>query len=89
MLRFVIQKMRNRKWMVLCLLLGNLLMVSIAAAAPMYSAAALQRTLMSGLSDYLMEKNVNPASAAARTLYMANKKDYVKMENCQNVTIVQ
>jgi len=89
MLRFVIQKMRNRKWMVLCLLLGNLLMVSIAAAAPMYSDAALQRTLMNDLSEYMVEENVNPASVLVRTNFLVksgNSEIEVKrVDSCEQI----
>ena len=57
MLSFVLQKIRSKKWMVISLLLGNLLMVAIAAAGPMYSEAALQRTLTRNLSNYYIENN--------------------------------
>ena len=39
MIRFVIRKMLNKKWMVLALLVGNILLVSITAGNPMYSSA--------------------------------------------------
>ena len=39
MIGFVFQKMWSKKWMILSLLLGNLLMVAIAAAGPMYCPA--------------------------------------------------
>ena len=45
MLRFVIRKMLNKKWMVLSLLVGNILLISIAASNPMYTDAVLKRTL--------------------------------------------
>lgn len=65
MLSFVFQKMRSKKWMVLCLLLGNLLMISIAVAVPMYSQAALQRALTRNLSDYLTESGNHPGTIVA------------------------
>lgn len=45
MLNFVFRKIESKKWMVISLLVGNLLMIAIAAASPMYSQAVLQRTL--------------------------------------------
>ena len=36
MLRFVLRKMVNKKWMVFALLIGNILLVSITAANAMY-----------------------------------------------------
>lgn len=52
--------------MVLSLLIGNLLMISIAAASPMYSQATLQRTLTRSLSDYYVERNVYPGLFVVR-----------------------
>lgn len=60
MLKFIIQKMWNKKWMMVSLLLGNLLLISIAAANPMYSQAVLQRTLNQKLSTYFGESNHHP-----------------------------
>ncbi|MBR3503167.1 MAG: ABC transporter permease [Clostridia bacterium] len=60
MLRFVIRKMVSKKWMVLALLIGNVLLVSITASNPMYTQAVLQRTLLTGFNNYLTEKNRYP-----------------------------
>ena len=57
MLKFVLRKMLNKKWMVLALLIGNILLVSITAGNPMYTQAVLQRTLTQSLQDYLTENN--------------------------------
>ena len=60
MLRFVIRKMVNKKWMVLALLIGNILLVSITASNPMYTQAVLQRTLLNELSKQILEDKINP-----------------------------
>ena len=65
MLGFVFQKIKSKKWMILCLLLGNLLMVSIASAVPMYSQASLQRALTRNLGDYLTETGQHPGTIIA------------------------
>lgn len=62
MLRFILCKIRNKKWMILSLLLGNLLMVAIAASSSMYSQAALQRMLTSDLNEYMTETNKYPGN---------------------------
>ena len=46
--------------MVISLLLGNLLMVAIAASTPMYSQAILQRTLTRRLNESYTETNRHP-----------------------------
>ena len=46
--QFAFRRIESRKWMVISLLIGNLLMIAIAAASLMYSR---------NLSDYYVEKN--------------------------------
>ncbi len=60
--------------MVISLLVGNLLMISIAAGSPMYSQAVLQRTLTRNLSDYYVERNSHPGLIVVRGGYTAGKK---------------
>ena len=67
MIRFVIRKMLNKKWMVLALLVGNILLVSITAGNPMYTRAVLQRTLTRNLETYLVENNAYPGLITIRT----------------------
>ncbi|MCI9141326.1 MAG: ABC transporter permease, partial [Lachnospiraceae bacterium] len=69
MLSFVFRRIESRKWMVISLLIGNLLMIAIAAASPMYSRAILQRTLTRNLSDYYVEKNKYPGLIVLRGSY--------------------
>ncbi len=61
MLRFILRKLINKKWMAICLLIGNLLLIAVAASNPIYSDAVLQRTLTKTLSQKLTETNSYPA----------------------------
>ncbi len=60
MLRFVIRKMLSKKWMILSLLIGNILLISIAAGNPMYTHAVFQRTITKNLENFLTTKNAYP-----------------------------
>lgn len=60
MIRFIKQKLLHKKWMVISLLIGNILLVAIACSNPMYQGAALQKTLSSHLSNYITTENANP-----------------------------
>ena len=60
MIRFIKQKLLHKKWMVISLLIGNVLLIAIACSNPMYQNAALQKTLQSKLNNYIQEENVNP-----------------------------
>lgn len=55
MLEFVLQKIKSKKWMVLSLLIGNILLTAIAAGSPMYSHAVLQRMLTRNLTQYMTD----------------------------------
>jgi len=64
MFKFTLRKMLSKKWMVLSLLIGNILLISIASSNPMYMKAVLQRTLMQNLQAYLVENNAYPGTAS-------------------------
>jgi len=67
MLRFVIRKMFSKKWMVLSLLIGNILLISITAGNPMYTRAVLQRTLTKSLEAKLENTNNYPGLITMRS----------------------
>ena len=77
MLRFVIRKMVSKKWMVLALLIGNILLVSITASNPMYTQAVLQRTLTTSLNSYLSERNRYPGLYSVRAGGLPSKNGLV------------
>jgi len=66
MFNFIFQKLINKKWMVASLLLGNLLLIAVASANPMYSQAVMQRTLTQDMGEYLLEKNIHPGLLVVR-----------------------
>ena len=59
MFRFMIQKLRHKKWLALCLLVGNILLVAVAAGYPMYKDASLQRMLSDEFREYTKENGVD------------------------------
>lgn len=70
MIRFIKQKLLHKKWMVVSLLIGNILLIAIACSNPMYQGAALQKTLSSKLDNYIQTENANPGVAS----FVANMK---------------
>ena len=85
MIGFVFQKMWSKKWMILSLLLGNLLLVAIAAAGPMYSEAALQRTLTRNLSDYYVGNNKHPGTILLWSYSDSKKAQYERWEQSEEL----
>lgn len=63
MFRFVLRKMLHKKWLMAALLIGNILLVSIAAGNPMYTEAALQRMLTNTMADYVTQNGRYPTTA--------------------------
>ena len=62
MLQFIAQKLLNKKWLILSIVIGNILLVAIASCNPMYTKAALRKMLTSEMDEYLEEKNQYPGT---------------------------
>ncbi|MBO4696865.1 MAG: FtsX-like permease family protein [Lachnospiraceae bacterium] len=62
MLQFIAQKLLNKKWLILSIVIGNILLVAIASCNPMYTKAALRKMLTSEMDTYLEEKNQYPGT---------------------------
>lgn len=75
MLRFIYQKLMNKRWLILCIIIGNILMVGIASCNPMYTKAALQKMLTKDMNTYLEQNNVYPG-----TVYVEAKLSNKRLE---------
>lgn len=87
MFEFVKQKMLNKKWIMLCLITGNILLVAVAGCNPMYTEAIQQKSLKMAMTNYVIENNKYPGeirvdaevvisgkNASASRYYEAEKK---------------
>ena len=74
MIRFVLRKMLHKKWLMAALLIGNILLVAIAAGSPMYTDAALQRMLTDTMGDYVAQNGRYPTTAYLLCNVAANNK---------------
>jgi len=61
MIQFLFKKLVKNKLMVLCLLVGNILLVGIVSATPLYSNATMERILQQGFRQYSQENQRHPA----------------------------
>ena len=59
MLTLLFRKMRNTKWMVICLLIGFIMATAMTSAIPIYMDASLQRMLIKAMQAYQEENNEN------------------------------
>ncbi len=72
MLRVMLQKIWHKKWMVLCLLLGSMLLIATVVGFPLYRNAAFDRMLVDEFQNYLAENGEWPAKNRFITI---SKKD--------------
>ena len=76
MLTLILQKIVHKKWMVLCLLIGNILLLAVAVSYPMYRTSSFQRMLTDEFDAYLEETGDWPASVSV-SLYRNKGKEGV------------
>lgn len=87
MFRFIKQKLMHKKWMVICLLIGDILLAAIASSNPMYREAALEKTLKSKYSNYIEQTNKYPGTVlfeAAMNAGKGQEQEFVDMETTAN-----
>ena len=60
MLRVMLQKLWHKKWMVLCMLLGSLLLIATVISFPLYRTAAFDRMLQDELEAYMTARAHGP-----------------------------
>ncbi len=90
MIRFMLQKLLYKKWMVISLLIGNILLIAIACSNPMYKNASLQRTLKKSFGDYIEQEGVYPGVVAvesAMTKDQSNESDYLMMSELSDTVL--
>lgn len=85
MIRFIKQKLIHKKWMVVCLLIGNILLAAIASSNPMYRDAALEKTLKSKYSKYIEETNKYPGVVNFEASMNAGKGHEEEFRNMQEM----
>ena len=61
MIAFLFRKMWKNKWLMFCLLIGNILLLGVVATTPMYVQATMQRILQQNLRQVQWRDNQHPA----------------------------
>lgn len=90
MIRFMLQKLLYKKWLVISLLIGNILLIAIACSNPMYKNASLGRTLKKSFADYIEREGVYPGVVtieSAMTRDQSNEADYIKMSELSETAL--
>ena len=61
MFSFMLQKLLHKKWMVLCLLIGNVLLMAVTVSHPMYRVSSFQKMLTDEFEQYREDEQCWPA----------------------------
>lgn len=73
MLRFVLNKIKNKKWLNLCLLAGISLLAAVFTCHPMLENGSANRLLRTGFAEYAEENGEFPAVFSRDGLYDINE----------------
>ena len=60
MLTFLLKKLKQKKWMVFCLFIGNILLVAVVISHPLYKQATLDKMLEDEFRNYISDNSINP-----------------------------
>lgn len=82
MLTLLFRKMRNTRWMVLCLFIGFLLAAGMMSTVPIYMNSSLQRILIKDMQAYQTETGLYPGE------YIVSSSISVKASNEERRTAV-
>ncbi|MCL2527004.1 MAG: ABC transporter permease [Defluviitaleaceae bacterium] len=89
MTMFLLRKMWKNRWLMLCLLVGNILLIGIASATPLYSQATMERILQQELTRYQRDNNRHPAILSLRLTHNQSHNPYGDFENARYVQVPQ
>lgn len=85
MFQFIIQKIRNKKWMMLSLLIGNILLIAIASSSALYSQAVLQRMLIRNMTDSMETTNQYPGLISMKASYVQLLSEVDGLEDFEEI----
>ena len=71
MLTLLFRKMRNTKWMVICLLIGFIMATAMTSTIPIYMHASLQRMLVKDMQAYQEETGEYPGVYSVSKTFIA------------------
>lgn len=82
MFSLMLHKLIHKKWMVLCLLIGNILLISVAASYPLYRVSSFQKMLTDEFDNYKEEEKRWPSvfTVSYSTLKGGGKIGFSTME---------
>ncbi len=86
MFTLLFRKMRNTKWMVLCLFIGFLLAAGMMSTVPIYMDASLQRILIKDMQAYQEATGLYPGEYVVSTTMQMKASQEERMSTLENLT---
>ncbi|MCR5754644.1 MAG: ABC transporter permease [Acetatifactor sp.] len=82
MFSLMLRKLIHKKWMVFCLLIGNILLIAVATSYPLYRVSSFQRMLQDEFDRYAETENEWPTvfRVTQNTLKGGGKISFAQME---------
>ena len=77
MLQFVLHKIKNKKWLTTCLVLGLTFLIAAVACQPMFKNGSLNKMLFDAFSMKAKTENVYPATIGRSGSYVTEKRNTV------------
>ncbi len=85
MLTLLFRKMRNTKWMVICLLIGFVMATAMTSTIPIYMHASLQRMLLKDMQAYQEENNEYPGVYSVSKTIVSGTNAAAQRDTVSNV----
>lgn len=85
MLTLLFRKMRNTKWMVICLLIGFIMATAMTSTIPIYMHASLQRMLIKDMQAYQEENNEYPGVYSVSKTFVSGTNAAKQRTSVNNV----
>ena len=76
MITYLRSKLWGSKWLVLCLIIGNILLVGVVAGTPIYITATLQRIFQQDINNFASQRNTFPATIQLRYSLNSAPRNY-------------
>ena len=81
MLNTVIKKIKNKKWLTVCLLLGLAFLVAAFCCQPMFKEGSMNMLLKNSFNNYIEENNQYPTVIGRSGAY--------SKENCSEISVAK
>lgn len=85
---FLFRKMWKNRWLMLSLLVGNILLIGIVAATPLYTQATMERILQQNFRRFQQEYNEHPAIMGVRFNFSQSNPEWMLYNFAETINTI-